>query len=133
MKFVVAVLLLAVTAPTSLAAKNKLQDQEPFAWGDTGHNSGCVIFAEEDVHSSTYQNVDAPGHIEKVIVHVTGKLTLIETMNYSMDQKVIVETQANMDALMQRAHKDRVKFVKIPKKYSQNQLKQAREMCEPGQ
>jgi hypothetical protein len=132
MRLVAAVLLIAVTAPMSWAARNKPQNQEPFAWGDTGNNSGCVIFAEGQANSSTYQNSDDPGHVGKVTVQVTGKLTLIEAMNYTMDQKVIVETQKNMAALMQRAHQDKVKFVKIPEKYSQDQLKKAREMCEPA-
>jgi hypothetical protein len=132
MRLAAAVLLLAGTAAMSWAAQNKPQDQEPFAWGDTGYNSGCVIFAEGQVKSSTFQNVEEPGREGKVTVQVMGKLTLIETMNYTMDRKVTVETQANMGALMQRAHKDKVKFVKIPEKYSQDQLKKAREMCEPG-
>lgn len=131
MRHIVVLLLFAIAAPMHVAAKNKPQDREPFVWGDTGENAGCVIFAEGTAHSSTYQDSDDPGHIGKVIVQVAGRLTLIETMNYTMDQKVIDETQANMDALMQRAHRDKVKFVKIPEKYSQDQLLKARALCAP--
>jgi hypothetical protein len=38
-----------------------------------------------------------------------------------------------MDSLMQHAQKDRIKFVKIPEKYSPELLEKARTMCKRDQ
>ena len=43
-----------------------------------------------------------------------------------------METQENMNNLMQMAQKDHVKFVKIPEKYSSDLLDKARESCKAG-
>jgi predicted patatin/cPLA2 family phospholipase len=58
---------------------------------------------------------------------------VIETENYAFDQKEILETQENMDALMQRAQKDHLKYVKIPEKYSADLLERARASCKQDQ
>jgi hypothetical protein len=58
-----------------------------------------------------------------------GKLTLIETQNYTFNDKVTLETQDNMNNLMRIAQNDHIKFVKVPEKYSPDLLEEARAAC----
>jgi len=100
-------------------------EAEPVVWGALSGNTGCVIFAEGHKTSGRFYGV-------AVTTKTVGKLTLVETQNYTFDQKEVLETQENMDSLMQRAQKDRVKFVKIPEKYSPDLLEKARAACKAG-
>jgi Spy/CpxP family protein refolding chaperone len=126
MKLPVALLLLFAMAPASFAGDNKAQNQNPVAWGALSQNTGCVIFKEGHKTSGMFWGV-------AVTTKTVGKLTIIEAQNYTLDQDVILETQENMDDLMQRAQTDHVKFVKIPEKYSPRLLDRARAMCKQGQ
>jgi hypothetical protein len=119
MKLSVIILLFAVMTPASIAAR---KNQRPFAWGTLTKNTGCVIFEEGRKTSVRFYGVAET-------IKTVGKLTVVETQNYAMDQDEILETQENMDALMQRAQKDHIKFVKIPEKYSDDQLDEARALC----
>lgn len=101
-------------------------NQEPVVWGMLSHNTGCVIFAEGKKTSGRFYGI-------AVTTKTVGKLTLIETQNYTFAQKEVLETQENMDALMQQAQKDHLKFVKIPEKYSPDLLGKARASCAPGE
>jgi hypothetical protein len=115
--------LVLITA-LNLDAQNK-QGPEPVMWGALSGNSGCVIFAEGHKTSGRFYGV-------AVTTKTVGKLTVIETQNYAFDPKEVLETQENMDGLMLRAQKDRVKFVKIPEKYSSELLGRARTSCNAG-
>lgn len=85
-------------------------------------NTGCVIFKEGHKTSGMFWGV-------AVTTKIVGKLTVIETQNYTLDQQEILETQENIDDLTRRAEKDHVKFVKIPEKYSTELLEKARALC----
>ena len=126
MKLPVALLLLFAMTPASFAGDNKAQNQNPVAWGTLSQNTGCVIFKEGHKTSGMFWGV-------AVTTKTVGKLTIIEAQNYTLDQDVILETQENMDDLMQRAQTDHVKFVKIPEKYSPRLLDRARAMCKQSQ
>ena len=117
-------LLLVQPAASCLAAEKP--PAEPVVWGQYGQNTGCVIFQEGRKTSGRFYGV-------AVTTKTVGKLTVIETQNYTLDQNVILETQENMDALMQRALKDHVKYVKIPEKYSSDLLEKARASCKQDQ
>jgi hypothetical protein len=108
--------------PIALCAQNKAQEAEPTVWGALTGNSSCVIFAEGHKTSGRFYGI-------AVTTKTVGKLTLLETQNYTFNQKVVLETQENMDNLMQMAQKDHVKFVKIPEKYSPELLEKARASC----
>ena len=109
--------------PIGLSAQSsKDQPPQPVVWGALSGNSSCVIFAEGRKTSGRFYGV-------AVTTRTIGKLVLLETQNYTFDQKEILETQENMDHLMQLAQKDRVKFVKIPEKHSPELLDQARATC----
>lgn len=115
------VLILTVTS-LAHAAQSKDKQAEPTAWGVLSGNASCVIFAEGHKTSGRFYGV-------AVTTKTVGKLTLIETENYTFDQKEIPETQENMNNLMQIARKDHVKFVKIPEKYPPELLEKARATC----
>ena len=53
---------------------------------------------------------------------------MIETQNYELSQKKWVG-QDGADELTRIAVKDRIKYVKIPEKYTPNQLEKARAAC----
>jgi hypothetical protein len=116
---------LVLTAAMALSAQNKAQEPEPIVWGVFSGNSSCVIFAEGHKTSGRFYGI-------AVTTKTVGKLTLVETQNYTFNQKEVLETQDNMNSLMQMAQKDRVKFVKIPEKYSPELLEKARASCKSG-
>lgn len=122
LKCIAALLLLSLWMPASFAAKKNAANEEPVAWGMLSQNTGCVIFKEGRKTSGMFWGV-------AVTTKSIGKLTVVETQNYTLDQKTILETQENMDALMQRAQRDGVKYIKIPEKYSPEMLNKARAMC----
>jgi len=113
---------LILTTPMALPAQNKAQGSEPIAWGVLSGNSSCVIFAEGHKTSGRFYGV-------AVTTKTVGKLTLVEAQNYTFNQKEVLESQENMNNLMQIAQKDHVKFVKIPEKYSPELLEKARASC----
>jgi Spy/CpxP family protein refolding chaperone len=115
-------LLLLASSPFSFAAAKDAPPQDPIAWGILSHNSGCVIFAEGHKTKGMFWGV-------AVTEKITGKLTVIETQNYTLDKKEYLETQDEMNGLMRRAQNDHVKFVKIQEKYSPELLEKARVMC----
>ena len=113
---------LAFVLPLTLCAHSTAQAPEPTAWGVLARNSSCVIFAEGHKTSGRFYGI-------AVTTKTVGKLTLIETQNYTFSQKEVLETQENMNNLMQIAQKDHIKFVKIPEKYSPELLEKARASC----
>jgi hypothetical protein len=113
---------LVLMTPMALCAQNKTQGSEPIAWGVLSGNSSCVIFAEGHKTSGRFYGIAAT-------TKTVGKLTLVETQNYTFNQKEVLETQENLDNLMQTAQRDHVKFVKIPEKYSPEVLEKARASC----
>jgi Spy/CpxP family protein refolding chaperone len=125
MKFALALLVFAAIAPAGFAA-DKAANQDPVVWGALSQNTGCVIFKEGHKTTGMFWGV-------AVTTKTVGKLTVLETQDYTLDQKEILETQENMNDLMRRAQKDHVKFVKIPEKYSPNLLEKARTSCKSDQ
>ena len=118
--YIIAALLLAI--PMMLSAQDQAPGSGPIAWGILSGNASCVIFAESHKTSGRFYGV-------AVTTKTVGKLTLVEAQNSTFDQKQVLETQENIDALMQTAQKDRIKFVKIPEKYSPELLEKARATC----
>jgi hypothetical protein len=120
------VLLIAgvvLAAPAVLVSQNKSASPAPTAFGMLSGGSSCVIFAEGHKTSGRFYGV-------AVTTKTVGKLTLVESLNYTFAEKEVLETQEEMNRLLQIAQKDHVKFVKIPEKYSPDLLDQARAMCQ---
>lgn len=122
MKHFLLFLMLSLLVSTSFASDKNSQNQDPIAWGMLSQNTGCVIFQEGRKTSGAFWGV-------AVTTKTVGKLTIIETQNYTPDTKVYLETQENMDALQRQAQQDKVKYIKIPEKYTQQQLEKARALC----
>lgn len=117
---------LTLWTPIALTAQNKSQDSEPVAFGVLSGNSSCVIFAEGHKTTGRFYGV-------AVTTKTVGKLTVIEEQNYTYPEKQVLETQENLDAMVQAAEKDHVKFVKIPEKFSPDLLEKARAACKSRQ
>src|ERR1035441_8841599 len=100
-------LLLSLAAPVGLNAKDQPNPPQPIVWGVLKGNTGCVIFQEGHKTTGKFWGV-------AVTTKTVGKLTVIETQNYTLDQQEILETQENIEDLTRRAEKDHVKFVTIP-------------------
>jgi len=116
-------LLVCTLLSTSFAKdKKSAETEEPIVWGMLAHNNSCVIFKESKKHSGMFYGI-------AVTVKTYSELEVIETQNYTLEQKKWVETQENINELMRLVQKDRVKFVKIPHGYSDSLLQKAREKC----
>jgi hypothetical protein len=113
---------LFLTALIDSSAQSQTQSADPVVWGALSGNTSCVIFAEGHKTSGRFYGI-------AITTKTVGKLTLIEAQNYTFTQKEVLETQENMDNLMRMAQKDRVKFVKIPEKYTPALLDEARASC----
>jgi hypothetical protein len=122
MKLSAAIAALCLMTPALLSAEKKVPQMDPVVWGILSNNSGCVIFAEGRQTSGRFYGV-------AVTTRTVGKLTLIETQNYTFNDKVTLETQDNMNNLMRIAQNDHIKFVKVPEKYSPDLLEEARAAC----
>jgi len=126
MKLPATILCMLVLAPLGFAADKNTPPAKPIAWGMLSGNTGCVIFKQGRKTSGMFWGV-------AVTTKTVGKLTVVETQNYTMDEHEILETQENMDALTLRAQKDHLKFVKIPDKFSPDELQKARTLCKQDQ
>jgi len=122
MRRIAFLLLLSLAAPLGLNAKDQSNPPQPIVWGVLKGNTGCVIFEEGHKTTGKFWGV-------AITTKTVGKLTVIETQNYSLAQKEILETQENMDKLTQQAEADHVKFVRIPEKYPESMLEHARAIC----
>jgi hypothetical protein len=116
--------LILVSSALSLAQDNSPATQHVI-WGMLSGNKGCVIFAEGHKTTGRFYGI-------AVTTKTVGKLTLIEAVNYTFNQHEVLETQENMDNLSRLAQQDRIKFVKIPEKYSPDLLENARDACKPA-
>lgn len=107
----VALLAAVLILPSMADDKSAKAEADPVVFGMVDQNAvGCVIFKE-------YTQ-------KKVVV-----LEVLETQNYEMQQKKWLEDSDSSSALLNLAVKDRLKFVKIPEKYTPAQLEKARAMC----
>jgi len=103
-------------------AKDKAADQEPFAWGMQSGNTGCVIFRESEELTSVNEGGTYKSYNVK-------QLEVVEAMKATLPQKKYTETKENLDALQALAMENHVKYVKIPKKYSPEQMEKAKTLC----
>lgn len=106
-------------------AKDKTANQAPQAWGMQSGQSGCVVFKESDEMETNLVN----GQMQYSTVK---QLEVVEQQNVKLPHKKYSETADDLDALQKLSVADHVKYVKIPKKYTPDQLKQAEAMCRDG-
>jgi hypothetical protein len=104
-------------------AKDKTANQEPVAWGMQSGNDGCVIFKESE---ETTSEMAAGGGFT---THTVKQLEVLEAIKATPPKKKYKETSAELDELSQFGMQNHVKFVRIPKKYTPEQLEKAKGMC----
>jgi hypothetical protein len=119
--FGVCLLVVALTAPALANDKKAKVDEDPVVFGITGQNAGCVIFKQYTEKNTKFWGV-------AVSQSKVSALEVVETQNYDLAQKKWVG-QDGADELTRIAVKDRIKYVKIPEKYTPNQLEKARAAC----
>jgi hypothetical protein len=102
--------------------KASTESREPVAWGLLSHSKGCVIFRE-------YRKTKVGFWVVVVTTKSHGELEVVETYGYSIDPKVWVENDENMNELQRRATKDAIRYVKIQDKYTPEELEAARAIC----
>jgi hypothetical protein len=105
-------------------AKDKTANQDPVAWGVQSGNDGCVIFKEWDETTSEM----APGG-GGFTTHTVKQLEVLDAIKATLPKKKYAETKEDLDALSEIGMQNHLKFVKIPKKYTPEQLDKAKTMC----
>jgi hypothetical protein len=120
--FGICLLMAALAAPSFGNDKKAKVDEDPVVFGMISQNLGCVIFKEYRKTNTKFWGV-------AVTQKTFSGLEVIETQNYDLAQKKWIEDQDSMNDLQRIAIKDRIKFVKIPEKYTDNQLTKARTAC----
>jgi hypothetical protein len=90
-------------------------------FGITNGNAACVIFRQYTEKNTKFWGV-------AVSQSRVSALEVVETQNYDLTQKKWVG-QDGADQLTHLAVKDRIKYVKIPEKYTPSQLEKARSAC----
>ncbi len=118
-----ATVLVGLAAGMASFAKDKTAEQEPVAWGMQSGNTGCVIFRESE---ETTSELAAGGGFT---THTVKQLEVLEATKATLPKKKYSETKEDLDALSEQGKQDHLKFVRIPKKYTPEQLEKARAMC----
>jgi hypothetical protein len=119
--FGICLLAFALTSPSFASDKKAKVEEDPLVFGITSQNTGCVIFKQYTEKNTKFWGVAASQSR-------VSALEVIETQNYDLPQKKWVG-QDGADQLLHLAVKDRIKYVKIPEKYTPNQLEKARAAC----
>ena len=119
--FAISALVLSLTVPGFANDKKPQVEEEPIVFGVASQNVACVIFRQYTEKNTKFWGV-------AISQSRTSALEVLETQNYDLPQKKWVG-QEGADELMRLALKDRVKYVKIPEKYSPSQLDKARAAC----
>ena len=102
--------------------KPSTESRAPVTWGLLSHSKGCVIFRE-------YRKTKVGFWLVVVTTKSHSELEVIETYGYSLDPKVWVENEENMNELQRRATNDAIRYVKIQDKYTPEELESARALC----
>jgi hypothetical protein len=119
-----AALTVVALAPASFAKdKDNTANQAPFAWGMQSGNAGCVIFGESK--TTLTENLGASGFA----THQVTQLEVIDSIHANLPKQKYAETKESLDTLTALGMQQHLKYVKIPKKYTSDQLQQARTLC----
>jgi hypothetical protein len=102
--------------------KSSAESREPIAWGLLSHTRHCVIFRE-------YRKTKVGFWVVVITTKSHSELEVIESYGYTLDPKIWVENDENMNELQRRANKDAIRYVKIQDKYTPEELEAARAIC----
>lgn len=117
-----AALTIFALAPASFA-KDKTADQAPVAWGMQSGNEGCVIFGE--FKTTQTENLGDKGFA----THQVTQLEVLDAIHATLPQKKYDESKEGLDTLTTLGMQQHLKYVRIPKKYTPEQMQQARTLC----
>ncbi|MGA7523293.1 MAG: hypothetical protein WBW84_12625 [Acidobacteriaceae bacterium] len=120
---VVMALVVAAGCATSFA-KDKTENQSPVAWGNLSGNSGCVIFKESQETDSKMMPGGGGFTTETV-----KTLEVVDAIHAILPRKKYKETKEDLGTLLNLSVANHWKYVKIPKKYSPEELEKAKVMC----
>jgi hypothetical protein len=123
LKVAAGVVLIGVVVGPAGFAKDKTANQEPVAWGMQSGNEGCVIFGE--TVTETTENNGPNGFTTRSV----KEMEVIEAQHATLPKKKYGETKEDLDALQAMSMQGHLKFVRIPKKYTPEQMEKARAMC----
>jgi hypothetical protein len=115
--------LAAVPAGFAKDKKDNTANQEPTAWGMQSGNDGCVIFRE------TQTVTTEPNGPSGFTTHTVNDLEVLDSMHANLPKKKYDETKEGLDDLSNLGQQQHLRFVKIPKKYTPEQLEKAKTMC----
>jgi len=115
-------LALALGTPNFANDKKAKIEEDPVVWGMATQNAGCVIFKEFRKTNAKFWGV-------AITTKTFSGLEVLESQNYELTPKKWVEDQESLNQLQRLALKDKIKFVKIPEKFSDAQLQKARAAC----
>ena len=115
-------LVVAMLSPSFAKDKKAKVEEDPTVWGMVNQNASCVIFKEFRKTNAKFWGV-------AITTKTYSGLEVIETQNDDLSPKKWMEDQESMDQLVRISVKDKIKFVKIPEKYTNNQLEKARLAC----
>ena len=115
-------LIVVLISPSFARDKKPIAEEDPTVWGLLSQNAGCVIFKESHKTNAKFWGV-------AITAKTYGTLEVIEAQNYDLAQKKWIEDQESMNQLQRLSVKDKLKFVKIPEKYTNSQLEKARAAC----
>ena len=104
-------------------AKDKTASQDPVTWGMQSGNDGCVIFKESE---ETTSEMAAGGGFT---THTVKQLEVLDAIKATPPKKKYSETGPDLDELSELGLHNHLKFVKIPKKYTLEQLEKAKTLC----
>lgn len=96
--------------------------QAPLAWGIMTSAKGCVIFREYSKNTLGFFLVAAGATSH-------GELEVVETDGYTLSKPVWKEDQESLNELQRLSNQDRIRYVKVPGKYTPEQLEAARTLC----
>jgi hypothetical protein len=114
--------LVSAPRPAAADAEQAPTPRAPHAWGIVTHSKGCVIFRE-------YRKTKVGFWVVVVTTKTHSELEVVETDGYELDQKIWIEDEATMEELQRRAIRDGIRYVKIPDKYTPEELEAARTLC----
>lgn len=115
-------LMMLAAAPAGFA-KGKTANQDPVAWGMNSGNDGCVIFRET---STVTTEPNGPSGFN---THTQTQLEVLDQIHANLPKKKYDETKEGLGDLTNLGEQQHLKYVKIPKKYTPEQLEKAKTMC----
>jgi hypothetical protein len=120
--FSICLVIIILISASAAKDKKPKTEEDAVVWGLLSQNAGCVIFKEFHKTNVKFWGV-------AISSKTVACLEVVESQNYELSQTTWIEDQEGLDQLLRIATKDKIKFVKIPEEYTDDQLEKARVAC----